>query len=68
MTDSRLQQLVDYAKALEMAAQYGIGNVRDTADIVKALEELQALRTFSVDPKPRPKVTQLKKPQPKKVA
>lgn len=44
MTDDRLQQIIDYAKALEQAAKYGIGNVKDTADIVKALQELQAYR------------------------
>jgi lactate dehydrogenase-like 2-hydroxyacid dehydrogenase len=42
MNAARLQQILDYAKALKVAAQYGRGSVKDTADIVKALEELQA--------------------------
>lgn len=46
MTDARLQQLLDYATALKLMAEYGRGNVRDTADIVKALQELQAYRAM----------------------
>lgn len=46
MTGDRLQQVLEYAQALEMAAQYGIGNKQDTADIVAALQELQAYRTL----------------------
>lgn len=70
MTDDRLQQIIDYAKALEQAARYGIGNVKDTAEIVSALEELQAYRQFDPKlrngdfdpPKPKPRNPQ-KKPQ-----
>lgn len=42
MTNSRLAQLLDYAQALKVAAEHYSGNVADTRDIVKALEELQA--------------------------
>lgn len=42
ITDSRLKELIDYARALHVMAVHGRGNVKDTADIVKALQELQA--------------------------
>lgn len=44
MTASRLQQLIDYAVALALMAENGRGNLEDTADIVRALQELQAMR------------------------
>lgn len=66
--DKRLQQLIDYARALSVMAEIGRGNIKDTADILHALEELQALRTFEQAPKPRPKVTPMKKPTPRRVA
>lgn len=71
----RLQQILEYAQALEMAAKYGRGNKSDTADIVLALQELQAYRQFDPKlrdgdwepPKPRPRGSQ-RSPQQRKVA
>lgn len=47
MTDQRLQQLIDYARALAVMARHGRGNLKDTADILRALEELRAYRQFN---------------------
>lgn len=69
VTDTRLQQLIDYAIALKLMAANGRGNVRDTADIVAALEELQGYRQFAVfDQKPKQKKTNQPMPRPKRAA
>lgn len=47
MNDQRLQQLIDYARALAVMAKHGRGNVKDTADILRALYELRAWREFN---------------------
>lgn len=44
MTSHRLEQLLDYARALEQCALHGRGNIADTRDLVKALQELEAYR------------------------
>lgn len=48
MTDKRLNEILDYARALEQLALNGRGNVADTRDIVKALQELQAYHAMWV--------------------
>ena len=47
MTIQRLCELHTYAEALQLKAEFsGIGNQRDLKDIVRALEELIALKAF----------------------
>lgn len=46
MDAKRLQQITDYARALEQLAIHERGNIADTRDIVKALEELEAYQTL----------------------
>lgn len=63
----RLAQLIDYARGLAVMAENGRGNIKDTADIVRALEELQAYHEFlpNVTPMPRPKRSATPTPPPR---
>lgn len=46
ISDARLKELIDYARALHVLSLHGRGNVKDTREILDALHELQAAREF----------------------
>jgi hypothetical protein len=47
LSKQRLQEVIDYATALELRARYSnAGSVGDLEDIVAALEELMEIRTM----------------------